>query len=186
MNLQKLFFPLVVAGGLLHAESSVGLDINNDDLELLASVNLNVLTDYEGGTAYFLNAGYLHTAGDDLASFGISGQNTVQGIEGLTLGLGINIVMTDNLIGLPLVAKAAYRLPFYAIPTTSLGVSYAFSPKVLTFLDGENYKEFKVEGDMEIISKFHVFTGYRNIKTDYEDYHETFNNSFYGGMKLSF
>ncbi len=84
-------------------------------------------------------------------------------------------------------AKAIYALPFNdSIPTTSLAASFAYAPEVLTFLDGESYTEVKVEANMEVISNIHIFTGYRNIDTDYEAGDYNFNDSFYAGMKLSF
>ena len=185
--MKKLLLPLLLVGGLLQAENSVGIDINNEDFELLASADLNALVDYSSSTTYMLHAGYLNSDGDSLTSFGISGENSLQGMEGLTLGFGTKLVFADDFAALPLMAKAAYRLPFNdTVPPTSLIASFAYAPSVLTFSDGDSYSEFRAEADMEVISKIHVFAGYRNIKTDYEDVDRTFNNSFYGGMKLSF
>lgn len=187
MHIKKLLFPVLFTSALALAENSVGLDINNEDFELLASANLNVLADYSSSTTYMLHAGYLNSDGDNLTSFGVSGESSLQGIEGLTLGLGTKLVFADDFVALPLMAKAAYRLPFSdVVPPTSLIASFAYAPSVLTFSDGDSYSEFRGEADMEVISKIHVFAGYRNIKTDYEDMDRTFNNSFYGGMKLSF
>jgi len=178
---------LLLVGGLLQAENSIGIDINNEDFELFGTANLNVLVDYSSSTTYMMHASYLNSDGDGLTAFGVSGENSLQGIEGLTLGLGAKFVFADDFIAFPLMAKAAYRLPFNdTIPPTSLMASFAYAPSVLTFSDGDSYSEFRTEADMEVISKIHVFAGYRNIKTDYEDVDRTFNNSFYGGMKLSF
>lgn len=187
MYMKKLLLPMLLVSGLLQAENSVGININNDDFELLGSANLNVLADYSSSTTYAMHASYLHSDGDNLTTFGLSGENSLQGMEGLTLGLGAKFVFADDFVALPLTAKAAYRLPFSDIvPPTSLIASFAYAPSVLTFSDGDSYSELRAEADMEVISKFHVFAGYRNIKTDYEDVDKTFNNSFYGGMKLSF
>jgi hypothetical protein len=186
MYLKKLCFTSLLSIGLLHAQSSVGLNINDEDIEVRASIDLNALTYYSDSTSYTLDGSYLHTDGDNLTTVGVSAQNTLQGVEGLTLGLGIKSVFTDDFIALPLLAKAKYTLPFYSIPTTSLATSLAYAPSVLTFRDGESYTEFRVEADMEVITNVHLFAGYRNIDTEYETYDTTFNNSFYGGMKLSF
>lgn len=187
MHLKRLFSASLFSLGLLHAQSSIGLNINSDDLEVAASIDLNALTYYSDSTSYTLDASYLHTDGDNLTTLGVSAQNTFQGVEGLALGLGIKSVFTDNFIAVPLFAKAKYTLPFnYSIPTTFIATSLAYAPSVLTFRDGESYTEFRVEADMEIITNVHLFTGYRNIDTEYDTYDKTFNNSFYGGMKLSF
>jgi len=187
MPLKKLCFVSLFSLGLLHAQSSIGLNINSDDLEVAASIDLNALAYYSDSTSYTLDASYLHADGDNLTTLGVSAQSSLQGVEGLILGLGIKSVFADHFVAIPFVAKAKYRLPFnYSIPTTFIGTSIAYAPSVLTFSDGESYTEFRVEADMELITNVHIFTGYRNIDTEYDTYDETFNNSFYGGMKLSF
>lgn len=186
MTVKKLFLTSLLTLGL-HAQSSIGLDINNEDLEVLAALDLNTFADYSDSTTYILDGYYLHTDEDNLFSVGISGENTFQGIEGLSLGFGAKFIGTDNFMALPLFGKVTYLLPLIdSIPTTSLGASFAYAPSVLTFSDGESYTEFRVEADMEIITNIHLFTGYRNIDTEYDKYDKTFNDSFYAGMKLSF
>ena len=187
MYLKKLCFTSLLTFGLLHAQSNIGLNINNQDLEVAASIDLNALTYYSDSTSYTLDASYLHSDGDNLTTVGVSAESHFQGVEGLALGLGIKSVFADNFIAIPFFAKAKYTLPLnYSIPTTSLATSVAYAPSVLTFSDGESYTEFRVEADMEIITNVHLFTGYRNIDTEYDTHDQTFNNSFYGGMKLSF
>ncbi len=187
MTIKKLFLATLLATGLLHAETSIGLDINNEDVEILGELNFNSLADYSSGTTYILDVGYLYTDGDHLATVGFSGQNTLQGMEGLTLGFGAKLAFAEDFMALPLMAKAIFALPFNdSIPTTSLIGSFAYAPEVLTFLDGKTYSELRLEADMEVISNMHIFGGYRNIDTDYEYRDYNFNDSFYVGMKLSF
>lgn len=187
MYFKKICLTSLLFLGLLHAQSNIGLNINNDDLEVHASIDLNALAYYSDSTSYTLDASYLHTDGDNLTTVGVSAESTFQGVEGLTLGLGIKSVFASDFIAIPFFAKAKYTLPFNdSIPTTSLSSSLAYAPSVLTFSDGESYMEFRVEANMEIITNVHLFTGYRNINTEYDTYDKTFNNSFYGGMKLSF
>lgn len=187
MYFKKLFLTSLFSLGMLHAQSNVGLNINDKDLEVLASVDLNAFTYYSDTTSYLIDASYLHTDDDDLVTLGISGESTFQGVEGLALGLGAKFVFADDFIAIPFFAKAKYTLPFnYSIPTTSLVTSLAYAPSVLAFSDAESYTEFRVEADMEIITNIHLYTGYRNIDTEYDNTDKTFNNSFYGGMKLNF
>ncbi len=187
MYLKKFCLTSLLSFGLLHAQSNVGLNINNDDLEIFASVDINALANYSDSTSYLIDASYLHANGDNLTTLGVSAGNTFQGIEGLALGFGAKLVFASDFMALPLLAKAKYTLPLNdMIPTTSLSTSLAYAPSVLTFRDGESYTEFRVEADMEVITNIHLFTGYRNIDTEYDTYDKTFNSSFYGGMKLSF
>jgi hypothetical protein len=187
MYFKKFFLTTLFSLGLLNAQSNIGLNINDEDIEVSASIDLNALTYYSDSTSYSLDASYLHTDGDNLTTVGVSAESTFQGVQGLALGLGIKSVFADDFVAIPFFAKAKYTLPLnYSIPTTSLATSLAYAPSVLTFSDGESYTEFRVEANMEVITNVHLFGGYRNIHTEYDTNDQTFNNSFYGGMKLSF
>ena len=164
MTVKKLLLTTFLLTSTITAETSIGIDINNEDVELLGELNFNTLADYSSGTTYILSASYLHTDGDNMTTVGFSGQNTLQGAEGLTLAFGAKLIFAEDF----------------------MAASFAYAPSVLTFLDGETYSEFRLEADMEVISNVHIFTGYRNIDTDYEAGDYNFNDSFYAGMKLSF
>jgi len=185
MHLSKLIFLSLSSLLLLQAENSVGLNINSEDLELQASTNL--FSSYEGSTTFVVDGSYLHTDGDNMTTIGFSGENTFQDMDGLTLAFGAKVVLADSFMSLPLFAKANFLLPFdNSIPKTSLITSFAYAPSVLSFSDAESYREFRFEADMEVVSNIHLFTGYRNIDTEYNTGTKKFNDSFYGGMKLSF
>ncbi len=187
MAINKLFLAALLFTGSIMAETSIGININNEDVEILGEFNFNTLADYSSGTTYILNTGYLYTDNDHLVTVGFSGQNSLQGVEGLTLAFGAKLVFAEDFMALPLMAKANYILPIIdTIPTTSLVASFAYAPSVLAFMDAEKYSEFKFETNMEVISNIHIFAGYRSIDTDYETGDHNFNDSFYGGMKLSF
>lgn len=187
MILKKLLLTPFLSFALLHAQSSIGLDINNEDLEVRAAIDLNTFADYSDSTTYLADGYYLNTKDGNLFALGLSGENALQGVEGLTLGFGARFVFADNFTALPLFGKARYTLPLIdTIPTTSIAASFAYAPSVLTFSDGESYTEFRLEADMEVIQNIHLFAGYRNLDTEYKTYNKTFNDSFYGGMKLSF
>ena len=189
---KKLLLGTLLFTGLSQAESSIGLDINADDVELLGSYNLNSSIGYTGGTSYLIDAGYLHNENDDLFSIGVSGENALEAAPGLIFGFGFKAAFSEDFMAFPLLGKVKYILPLDGdIPTTSLLASYAYAPSVLTFLDGDTYSEFRIEADIEAISNIHVFAGYRNIDTDYDlEYNSlgeyNLNDSWYGGLKLSF
>ena len=191
--LRKLLFGTLLITGFLQAETSIGLDINNEDVELIGEINFNSLTDYSSDTTFVISGNYLYSGGNDndngehLFTLGFSGQNSLQGMEGLSVALGAKAVFADSYMALPLFVRANYALPLIdTIPTTSFFADFAYAPSVLTFSDGETYTEFRLGADMEVISNTHVFVGYRNIDTDYSYGDYNFNDSFYGGLKLSF
>ena len=173
--------------GIISAENSVGLDINSEDVELLGTYNLNSTIGYTGGTSYLIDLSYLHTENDDLFTIGLSGESALEAAPGLVFGFGLKTAFSEDFIAIPLLGKVKYILPFDSdIPTTSFLASFAYAPSVLTFSDGDTYSELRLEGDMEVVSNIHVFAGYRNIDTDYEFVDYNLNDSFYGGLKLSF
>ena len=173
--------------GIISAESSIGLDINSEDVELLGAYNLNSTIGYTGGTSYLIDVSYLHNENNDLFTIGLSGENSLEAAPGLIFGFGFKTAYAEDFIAIPLLGKVKYILPFDSdIPTTSFLASFAYAPSVLTFSDGDTYSELRLEADMEVISNIHVFTGYRSIDTNYEFVDYNLNDSFYGGLKLSF
>ena len=190
--IKEILLSTLLLTGLCQAESSIALDINNEDVEVLGSFNLNSSIGYTGGTSYLIDTSYLHNEWDDLLTIGLSGENALESAPGLIFGFGFKLALAEDFMAFPLLGKIKYILPFDGdIPTTSVLASFAYAPSVLTFLDGESYSEFRIDADMEVISNIHVFVGYRNIYTDYDlevnpiGEHQL-NDSFYGGLKLSF
>ena len=187
MSMKKLLLVTLLVSGLLQAENSIGINANNDDVEILGEVNINTLTDYANGTTYILGVNYLHTDGDNMTSVGFRGQNSFQGVEGLSLAFGLKGVLASDFLAFPFMLKSVYDLPLIdIIPPTSLALSFAYAPSILSFRDAEDYLDFRIQLNMEIISNIDIFTGYRNIDTQYKNYDKTFNDSFYFGMKISF
>jgi len=185
--IKKILVATFLLTGLINAQNSIGLDINSEDVELRGDINLNSTIGYTGGTSYLIDASYLHNDDDDLFTIGVSGENSLEAAPGLVFGFGFKAAFAEDFMAIPLLGKVKYILPFDSdIPSTYLLASFAYAPSVLTFLDGETYSEFRAEADMEVISNIHIFTGYRNINTDYETGDYKLNDRFYGGLKLSF
>ncbi len=186
MSLKKTLLSTLLFSLTLHA-GSIGININSEDVEVQGSANLNSTLGMTGSTTYLFDAQYLHTKHANMTTVGISGENSLEAAQGLTLGFGMKAAFADNFFALPFMAKATFTLPFDSdIPTTSLKAYFAYAPSVLTFIDGESYSEFRTEADMEVISNIHIFAGYRNIDTNYDHKDYNYNDSFYGGLKLSF
>ena len=187
--MKNILFTTFLLSGALQAQSSVGVDINTEDVEVFANYNLNSDIGYTGGTSILVDTSYLYSSESEsnLFSIGISGESSLEAQQGLTFGFGTKFVFAEDFMALPLLGRVTFMLPFDSdIPTTSLTGVFAYAPSVLTFSDGESYLEYRLEADMEVISNIHIFTGYRNIDTNYEFLDYTLNDSFYGGLKVSF
>ena len=187
MTIKKLLLSTFLLTAVLSAESTIGLDINSEDIEAIGSYKLNSTMGYAGEVSFLVNASYLHNDKDDLFTVGLSGENSLEDAEGLIFGYGLQAVFAKDFMVFPLLGKIQYILPFDSdIPTASLFASYAYAPSFLSFLDAYSYSELRLEAGIDIISNIHIFTGYRNIDTNYiyEDYN--LNDSFYGGLTFSF
>lgn len=186
MAMKRLILSIVAIHSLVYGQNSVSINANEDDLELSGSMDLSQAGAYGEGMALNLDLDLLHTDKDNIFYFGVSGESQV-GASGFTLGAGMKTVSTDDYFALPFLLKASYVLPFdETIPTTSLNANIAYAPSVLSFMDADKYMEWRMELDMSITNNLHLFTGYRDIDTDYETHDYNFNNSFYGGLKLNF
>lgn len=184
---KAFLFTALTLTTFLQAESSIGLDINSEDVEVLASYNFNESMGLTGGTEYHVDLSYLHNDNDDLVTLGVSAGSSLEAAPDLHFAFGFKSAFAEDFMALPLFAEVTYLLPLpNAIPNTRLLTSFAYAPSVLTFSDGENYSEFRLEADMEVINNIHLFAGYRNIETNYEFRDYTVSDNFFGGLKLNF
>jgi len=189
MNLRKLLFStLLLSSTLLFSQSMIGLNVNDEDFELEGSVDITNIANYDNGTTYMVNANFISTNIEELATIGFSANNTFQGVDGLSIALGMDLVFLEDYWASPLLIKASYALPLIeTIPTISLSGRFLYAPSVLSFDKAENYYEFRTEAGMEVISSVSIYMGYRNIEATYIDVsNKTFNDSFYGGLKIGF
>jgi len=184
--MKKVMMGILILGAAVQA-SSVGLNINSEDVEIKGRLDITSAVGYGSGTGYFLSGNYLHTDTDDLVTFGFGASNTLSGAEGLTLTFGLEGVFGEDYVAMPLFGEASLRLPLdEPVPATSLKAQLSYAPSVLSFIDADRYLEYRFEADMEVISNIHIYGGYRNIDTDYENRDYNFNDSWYGGINIDF
>jgi hypothetical protein len=189
MRFNKFLPILLLNTGLLFSGNIIGLNINSEDFEVEGSIDINSFADYTNGTIFVLDANYINTEDSDLFGFGLSASNTFQGLDGLSLGLGARFVNYEDYSAIPFMLEAIYSIPLIdSIPSASFSGAIYYAPSVLSFDDAEDYFEFRAEAAMEVISAVSIYVGYRDIEADntYKNFTNTFNSSFYGGMKMSF
>ncbi len=195
MSFNKLFSFLLLSTVLLFSRSTVGLNINTEDFEVEGAIDINNFSEYTNGTVLIADTNFISTEQNSLFGIGLGAYNSFQGREGVSVGLGIRYVYIEDFATLPLMLEVSYGLPLIdAIPTVSLSATILYAPSTLSFYEAENYFEFRAEAGLEVISSVAIYVGYRDIELEYlEDYSErldnssdTFNNSFYGGLRMSF
>jgi hypothetical protein len=200
--LKKIIMSSIITSGLLLAQSGVGINVNEDDLEIegtLDSRNLAMLQ--TSSTIYLGDFNFINIENDDVESIlfgaGIGATNKLEGIEGVELTFGAKLILssvTDDRKGIddwfsamPLMAMVRYKFPplMFNIPPVSVEGKLLYAPGALAFGDSDNYREFRLSGDIEMIENVKIYAGYRNIVTGYpEDTSYMFSNGFYGGLKF--
>ena len=195
---KKIVLTTFCVSTLLIAESGVGLNINEKDLELegvLDSRNLEALQ--TSSTIFQADVNFLYdNENAKLIGAGIVATNEVEGLEGVELSLGAKFVwaevgnnnlINNNFTALPLMIKLRYTFPplMFNIPPVAVETKYLYAPKVLAFGDSTEYNEFRVNGEVEVIENASIYAGYRNITTRYSGVRNSlFNTGFYGGLKF--
>ena len=192
---KRLLLTGMMASTLLLAESGVGLNINEQDLELegiIDSRNLAALR--TSSTIFQADVNFLNNDEDTkLIGAGLGATNKLEGIEGVEITLGAKFIWAEigdeDFTSLPFMAKVRYSFPplMFNIPPVSIEGKVLYAPKVLSFGDSVSYNEFRFSADMEVIESVRIYAGYRNIHTEYKGFErDLFNTSFYGGLKFSY
>ncbi len=192
---RKITMLTLLSSTVLLAESGVGLNINEKDLEIegvLDSRNLAALQ--TSSTIYQADVNFLHIdERSKLIGAGIAATNKLEAVEGVELSFGGKFIWAEvgkeDFTAFPLMGKVRYTFPplMYNIPPVSLEGKVLYAPKVLSFGDSEEYSEFRVNAEIEMIENVRVYAGYRNIHTKYNGIVQTlFDTGFYGGLKLTY
>lgn len=192
---KKIAFTTLISSALLLAESGVGLNINEKDLEIegvLDSRNLKALQ--TSSTIYQADINFLKIDDDaQLIGAGVGATNKLEAVEGVELTFGAKFIWAEvgnkNFTALPLMGKVRYTFPplIFKIPPVSLEAKALYAPKVLSFSDSETYSEFRLGASIEMIENVNVYAGYRNIHADYKGIgNDLFDTGFYAGFKLTY
>ena len=184
--MKKILLSALLSSALF-AENTIGVNINSDDVEFQSRIMMNDILQTSSTSIFLTNVNILMTDDDTLVSAGLGVYNNYTQIDGLAFGLGLNPVFADNFVAIPFFIEGLYVFPTDNIfPKTSLSAKIQYAPGILSFSDADSYKEFRAEVDFEIIPSMSIYTGYRNIETNYNYGDLDFSDNFYGGLKYSF
>ncbi|MEA3512092.1 MAG: YfaZ family outer membrane protein [Campylobacterota bacterium] len=192
--MNKIIAGLVLISGLLFAGNNAQININNNTLELESDIYLNNLYSMNNSSNYYFTVGYLSTENDEgeidqtLSTIGFKVLNPYMNNYGLSFGIGMRNVYTDQydmgFSALPLVIYSKYELN----EMVYFNLDLSFAPQVLTYLDGEEYKEGKLLMNYKINSDAYIYVGVRYISTKYTDIEEDieFDDAAFLGFKINF
>ncbi len=192
--IKKIAVGSILASSLLFASNSAEININNNTLELGGDFFLNDMYNLNDDSNYFLTARYLSSedsgnkvSSQKLITTGFKIVNPYIDDKGFSLGMGIDAVWadnyTDNFYAIALKISGTYNIN----EQLSTDAEVAYSPKVITYGGGDNYKSGNVKLNYKIIDNGYVYIGARSIKTTYTDGTEVdFDTSAYFGYKVQF
>ncbi len=192
---KKTIITTLLSSVVLLAESGVGININENDVELegvLDSRNLKALQ--TSSTIYQADFNFLNADNKKLIGAGIFATNKLEGVEGIEMSFGAKLIWAEvggnnDFTSLPLMAQVRYTFPplMFSIPPISLEARGLYAPSSLSFGNSEEYSEVRFSADVEMIDNVKVYAGYRNIHTSYKDVViNLFNTGYYAGLKVTY
>ncbi len=174
------------------------ININNKDLEIGAKFDLGQFNNAVEPDTVFVGGKFINADGDHAKLK----QNSLDpyfelnflmmqavGDQGMSIGMGAKVNFTKNYSAIPLGLEFAYKLPVVDFVPMYLNGSLYYAPQVLCMSDADNYLEYRLSYDIEVIKNGMISIGYRNIDTNYDSSHGgdfTYNESFYVGFKIGF
>jgi len=180
------------------AMNSVELNINDKDLELGAKVDVHQFSEATKEDSVYIGVKLLHA--DESHSNIVSTKDLHDyyelnflmkreiGSSGLSLGLGVKVNGTKSYMSVPLGVEVGYKLPFDTVPM-HIGGGIYYAPEILSMQDAENFLEYRVDFEVEVIEHASVILGARSMDTDYVSNKGgdlEYNRSGYIGFKFSF
>ena len=190
--LKKTIITTLLSSAILFAESGVGLNINEKDVEveaILDSRNLAALQ--TTSTIYQADVNFLNADDEKLIGAGIFASNKIEGLEGVEMGFGTKFIWAEigdeDFTSLPLMVQLRYTFPplMYSIPPVSIEARGLYAPSVLSFGNSEDYSEVRLSADIEMIDNVKVYAGYRNIHVGYKGIsRDLFDTGLYAGLKI--
>lgn len=190
---------MAVCAASAFAMHSAEININDKDLEVGAKLDMAQFNDTSEPDIIFIGAKFLHGHEDhsDFERNGIHDYSELNFLmqreietSGLSIGLGLKLNHTENFTSMPLGIEALYKLPTGAVTPLYFGAILYYAPEVLTLDDAQNFLEYRLNFDIEVIENGRITLGYRSIDTNYDVGGEThkinYNRSAYVGFKFAF
>ena len=185
-----VFASLLLAAQLFAFErGSIGLNVNDSDLEIEGRTSLANFAFNPIYRNFYIDANLI-SADDTLTGVGFYVENSPTNYANILLDIGVRALFSknhgDSFSALPIYAAAKARLYLGTLPKSHLGFKVAYAPSPLTFQDGDDYLEYRVEADMQVLENVDIYAGYRHIDTNYDTRDVEFNSAGYIGFKFLF
>ncbi len=171
---------LVLSGASLLAMHNVELNVNDKDLEFAAKLDMGQFMDSVEPESVYVGAKILHASEKHSNLSGNDPESLSDYYEasflmkrnmddtGLTVGLGIKLNGTNKFASVPLGMEVGYQMPFAPSIPMTLNADIYYAPDILSMRDANNFFEFRISYDVEVIKNAIVTMGYRHLNTSYD------------------
>ncbi|MFA6144668.1 MAG: YfaZ family outer membrane protein [Sulfurimonas sp.] len=196
--LKKIVLSSLIATSAFAAHQ-IEANVNSRDVEGQLRLDMGRMGNGSGLGTTYLGARFLNGDVNNSATIGTINplmevsfmvQNSVRGVRGLELGLGVKGEYTkiDGNIysAIPLGLEAQLQLPLNTPFPFYLGGALYYAPSALAFKDASSYMETRIHLDFEPIDNGRIEVGYRTIDTNVKTRDITYNDSWYFGLRLDF
>jgi len=192
--IKKIITSLVLGTSILSATNMAQINVNNNTLGLKGEYEINELYDLSNDAKYSVTLEYLSSEDtaanentDRIINLGLKIMNPYINDYGVSFGMGMNAIWVNNysktFIATPLSVFADYAIS----EEFTVDASFSYSPKILSYSDATNYREFTTKLNYKVIDNGFAYLGYRDIKTKYDDDKSLkFDNSLFFGYKVQF
>jgi len=184
------------------AMNTAEININNKDLEIGGKFDIGQFNDAVEPDTMFVGAKFLNADADhsdneyaDLDPYFEANILMMRpiGNAGMKIGMGAKVNFTKDFMSIPLGLEFAYKLPLKTFLPIALNGELYYAPSVLSFSKAENFLEYRLSCDFEVIKHGNITLGYRSLDTNYKtnsyglgggDF--TYNSYWYVGFKINF
>ena len=190
--LKKFFLPTLLLVTSLYSfeRASLGLNINNKDVEIEGRTSLEYITAIPEYSNFFLSGNILNSD-ENLYGLGISVENSVVNYQNILFNIGLKTVFSSHnnqdFAAVPITFGAKAQIFRNYLPYTYLGIKANYAPSALSYKDADDYKEYRIEVDSNVVPNIDVYAGFRRIDTKYNDTGKyRLNSKAYAGFKFVF
>ncbi|WP_294966408.1 YfaZ family outer membrane protein [Sulfurimonas sp.] len=190
---------ITICAGSVFAMNNAELNLNDKDLEVgvkfdMGQYNENVEPEsvfFGGKIIKGSNDNSDYSSGSDIEEFleaNLLVQTKVEETDS-TFGMGIKFNYTKNYASIPLGLELKYRIDAVEEYPVYVKGSLYYAPTVLSFRDSENFFEYRIQAELEVMKNAIVSLGYRSIDTNYDSKSGgdvNYNKSLYLGVNFSF
>ncbi len=180
----------VVFGLLLAAQAAadtLDMNLHEDALRLTYARGVGPST-----RGLNLDVGYLYAKNpgetDQLAHAGLQviGQNWSKS-GNFDIGMGGRLVFGDTKPGSVGGIGFGGHVRFSPVQRIGVGAELYYAPKITSFLDAEEYREWSMYADYQVVAPGFVYIGYRNVEADIKNKGTVrIDDNLHVGMRLLF